>query len=193
MTSMSKTKRMYFAGSILILIAAAACLLYLYQSKSVMSDRVPVAASSTIPSSAVPATASATQTSISTVPISTTTAITFEVVTTPTQQARGLGGRKVIPDNYGMLFVFKQDLEPGFWMKDMLTSIDMIWLTDNGTIAGITTNVSPSTYPDVFYPPQPIRYVLETRVGLASSRGWKVGTKVPLPTPYGTLPLPYGK
>ena len=113
-----------------------------------------------------------------------TAKMTFEVVATQAEQNRGLGGRSVIPDNYAMLFVFPTDGLPGFWMKDMLTSIDMIWLTDNGTIVAIDGSVSPSTYPNVFYPPSPIRYVLETRAGFAAEKNWRVGTQVTLPLPY---------
>jgi uncharacterized membrane protein (UPF0127 family) len=108
------------------------------------------------------------------------TGISYEIVTTPEAQAQGLGGRSSIPDNYGMLFVFPADGSPGFWMKDMLVPIDMIWLTDNGTIASITPSVATSTYPTVFYPPTPIKYVLETRAGFAQERNWTVGTQIPL-------------
>jgi uncharacterized membrane protein (UPF0127 family) len=83
-----------------------------------------------------------------------------------------------------MLFVFPHDQEPGFWMKDMLTSIDMIWVTDSGIIVAIDSSVSPTTYPKSFYPPQPIRYVLETRAGFAQEKGWTIGTHVTLPLPY---------
>jgi uncharacterized membrane protein (UPF0127 family) len=112
------------------------------------------------------------------------TNIIFEIATSSAAQERGLGGRKTIADNYGMLFVFKEDGKPGFWMKDMLTSIDMVWLTDAGVIASITASVAPETYPNVFYPPRPIRYVLETRAGFSQSRKWMVGTKILLPLPY---------
>lgn len=111
--------------------------------------------------------------------------IDFEVSTTTAQQEQGLSGRAVVPDNYAMLFVFPQDGQYGFWMKDMLVPLDMIWLTDNGTIASITPDVPANSYPTVFYPPEPIRYVLETRVGLAAEKGWKAGTRIPLPLPYG--------
>jgi uncharacterized membrane protein (UPF0127 family) len=110
----------------------------------------------------------------------------FEVVTTEAQQERGLGGRADIPQNYGMLFVFSTDQKVGFWMKDMLTSIDIVWLSDNGTILGIEDSVSPDTYPEAFYPPQPVKYVLETRAGEMRRRGWSVGSRVLLPLPYGS-------
>lgn len=111
-------------------------------------------------------------------------AFTWEIVTTSTEQARGLSGRNDIPQNYGMLFVFENKDSYGFWMKDMLTSIDMIWLSDTGIILGITENVAPESFPQAYYPPEPVRYVLETKVGEADRQGWIVGTDLELPSPY---------
>jgi uncharacterized membrane protein (UPF0127 family) len=117
--------------------------------------------------------------------VATTTNFSYEVVTTAAQQEKGLGGRADIPSKYGMLFVFAKDDSYGFWMKDMLSSIDIIWLSDTGAILKIDASVSPSTYPKPFYPPQPVRFVLETRAGEAARYGWTVGTKLPLPLPDG--------
>jgi uncharacterized membrane protein (UPF0127 family) len=114
----------------------------------------------------------------------TTGSMRFEIVDTEAEQALGLGNRASIPDNYGMLFVFKDKQRYGFWMKDMLAPIDITWLSDNGTILLIDHSVSPDTYPRAFYPPVPVRYVLETRAGYAADHAWSVGTQVPLPAPY---------
>lgn len=108
----------------------------------------------------------------------------YEIVTTLEEQERGLGGRKEIPDNYGMLFIFPRKDRYGFWMKDMLASIDIIWLSSDGTITKIDENVSPTSYPEVYYPPEPLQYVLETQAGFATRNGWHVGTKVPIPETY---------
>lgn len=107
--------------------------------------------------------------------------MTFEIADTQLKQERGLSGRAVIPDNYGMLFVFPKADRYGFWMHEMLTSIDILWLADDGTILGIEHSVSPDTYPESFYPPEPVRYVLETRAGYALEHGWVVGSVVDLP------------
>jgi hypothetical protein len=115
------------------------------------------------------------------VAIATSTPIQFEIVTTPVAQEKGLGGRAKIPDNYGMLFVFPEKGNVGFWMKDMLAPIDIIWLADDGKIVGIEASVLPATYPKAFYPPSPVRYVLETRAGFATDHAWTTGTTVPLP------------
>lgn len=106
----------------------------------------------------------------------------YDIVTDPVAQEKGLGGRATVPENYGMLFVFPNDGRYGFWMKDMIVPIDIIWLSDNGTIVGIDADVATSTYPAVFYPPELVRYVLETRAGEALRQGWSTGTALSLPS-----------
>lgn len=109
----------------------------------------------------------------------------FEIADTPQAQQQGLSGRANLSDTYGMLFVFDEPSRPGFWMKDMLVPIDIVWLSDTGVVVGIEHNVSPDTYqkvpPDVFYPPSQVSYALEVRAGLAASRGWSVGSVIVLP------------
>jgi hypothetical protein len=105
----------------------------------------------------------------------------FEVVKTPAKITRGLSGRADIAADYGMLFVFSRKSRCGFWMNEMLAPIDIIWLDDDGTIVGIEAEVSPDTFPEMFYSPVPVRLVLETRAGEANAKGWTVGTRVELP------------
>ncbi len=105
--------------------------------------------------------------------------LTVEVVDTFDARALGLSGRTELPDNYGMLFVFDTAERQGFWMKDMQVPIDIFWLKDNGTILDVKENVSPDTYPDVFYPSAPVRYVLETRAGFASNHALTKGDSIP--------------
>jgi len=107
--------------------------------------------------------------------------VQFEIADTQEKQVLGLSGRVSVPHNYGMLFVFPTDGNYGFWMKDMLVPIDMIWLSDTGQVIGINDSVSPSTYPSVFYPPQPVRYVLEMRAGEAKLQGWSTGSFIKIP------------
>ncbi len=108
--------------------------------------------------------------------------IRFEISTTTAEQERGLSGRSVIPNNYAMLFIFQKKSRYGFWMKDMLAPIDIIWLSDNGTIMGINNSIQPDTYPNVFYAPVAVRYVLEMQAGYAIRHKWYVGFVVKLPT-----------
>ena len=99
---------------------------------------------------------------------------TYEVVDTDATREQGLSGRTSIPENYGMLFVFpKKDLH-GFWMKDMQFAIDMIWINEEGIIVGIERGATPESFPQSFFPPEPVPYVLETVPGEAEKQGWSV-------------------
>ena len=117
--------------------------------------------------------------------VGTYAAFRYEIADTPAKQELGLGKRPTIEDNYGMMFVFPKADRYGFWMKDMLAPIDIIWLSDNGTVILIDHGVDPGTYPHVFYPPTPVKYVLETRAGYARDHGLEVDSKIALPPPYG--------
>ncbi len=107
----------------------------------------------------------------------------IEIADTNVKREQGLSGRTDISDEYGMLFVFPKAERYGFWMKDMHFAIDIIWVSEEGSIVGITENVSPETYPAVFYPPSPVPYVLEVRGGLSEKRGWATSTVLNLPIP----------
>lgn len=102
----------------------------------------------------------------------------LEYATTPEARERGLGGRKEIPENYGMLFMFSKDDTYGFWMKDMLVPIDIFWLDAKGQVVFIARDVATSTYPNVFYPSEPVRYVLETAAGFAQKNNITTRTQL---------------
>ncbi len=103
-------------------------------------------------------------------------AIALELATTTAAQELGLGGRTQVPDDYGMLFIFASDGSYGFWMKDMKVPIDMFWLADDGSVVTMKTDIATSTYPAVFYPTEPVRYVLETMSGYAAEHGIHAGS-----------------
>jgi uncharacterized membrane protein (UPF0127 family) len=176
---MSFIKRYPLPIGLFCLVLISGCLLVAHVRASDMSDSQKV--SVLIPSSAALAALAA----VPPRPTQLVNGIDFEIASTSAEQEQGLSDRSNVPDNYAMLFVFPEDGQYGFWMKDMEVPLDMIWVTDNGTIASINQNVAADSYPAVFYPPVPIRYVLETRVGLAQEKGWKVGTHISLPLPYG--------
>ncbi|HEV8590954.1 MAG TPA: DUF192 domain-containing protein [Pyrinomonadaceae bacterium] len=94
------------------------------------------------------------------------------------ERARGLSGLSGLAEGEGMLFVFESAGLHAFWMKDMLFSIDILWIAADGTIVHIAPSVSPDTYPQSFIPPTPARYVLEVRAGFATEHGIEVGSKV---------------
>ena len=104
----------------------------------------------------------------------------LEYATTTAAQKRGLSGRAEVPGDYGMLFVFNTANRYGFWMKDMLAPIDIFWLDDSLKVVAVSSDLDPATYPDVFYPPIPVRYVLETAAGFARAHSIATGTPLVL-------------
>lgn len=107
--------------------------------------------------------------------------ISFELADTPEEQERGLSGRSEVPHRYAMLFVFPKAGRYGFWMKDMRVPIDIVWLDEAGVVTRIDAWVDPASYPTLYYPPVPTRYVIETRAGEAEALGWEEGSAIALP------------
>lgn len=106
------------------------------------------------------------------------TAVQVEVAGTPALRERGLSGHAPLGAGEGMLFVFEQDGMWGIWMKDMAFAIDIVWADASGTITTIYRSVSPDTYPNVFYPSAPARYVLELPAGFTAAHGIEEGEKI---------------
>lgn len=102
------------------------------------------------------------------------------VVDTPETRAKGLSGRKSLAANEGMLFIFPDDGIYGFWMKDMLFPIDIVWISADKRVVHVDSDVSPITYPRVFEPPLPVRYVLELPAGKAKEYNALPGSNVGL-------------
>ena len=96
-------------------------------------------------------------------------------VNTSATRTRGLSGTKKLPENSGMLFTFDEADKHGIWMKDMYFPIDIFWINENYMITHIQENVSPDTYPTVFYPKEKSLYVLETNAGFAEKYDLKSG------------------
>ena len=106
-----------------------------------------------------------------------------EIADSEEERAKGLSGRKKLEEDGGMLFLFeKENVFPSFWMKDMLIAIDIIWIND-GEIVKIDKNVEPEPGKStaeltLYYPSEPIDYVLEVNAGFSDGNGIKLGDQV---------------
>ena len=108
--------------------------------------------------------------------------LTVEVADTDASRTQGLSGREKLDEGTGLLFDFSNSdfKKPGFWMKDMRISIDIIWI-GNGKIIGIEQNVP--LQPEgvelpVYYPPSDISHVLEVPAGWSTKNNIVVGENV---------------
>jgi len=91
-----------------------------------------------------------------------------EIARTPAQQRRGLMFRKSLPLDEGMLFVFQENADHSFWMKNTLIPLDMIFIDQSGYIVGIVANAVPTTT-TARRVAQASRYVLEVNGGFAAA------------------------
>jgi uncharacterized membrane protein (UPF0127 family) len=103
------------------------------------------------------------------------TPIKVEVADTDASRTQGLSDRTSLASGSGMLFVFDPPQSPGFWMKDMNFSLDMVWVGVDNSIIKIDKDVAPSTYPNAFFPPSPVKFVLELPAGFSDAQSIKVG------------------
>ncbi len=105
----------------------------------------------------------------------------LEVVSDPAKQAKGLGGRGVLPEDTGMLFVFGRPKMQNFWMKGMLIPLDVVWINDFKVI-GVSENILPpgqrDGVVDRMASPSAADMVLEINAGLVEKLGIKVGDAV---------------
>lgn len=108
------------------------------------------------------------------------TELCTELVSTAADKKRGLGGRESLPANAGMLFVSQEDALHGIWMKNMNFSIDVLWLNSSGDVTYIEPNISPDSYPRVYRPFIPSRYILEVNAGFIEEHGVTVGDTLAL-------------
>lgn len=104
-----------------------------------------------------------------------------EVANTDEERRIGLGGRDTLNGIEGMLFIFDEPGYHGIWMKDMRFNIDVIWISEDLRVVGITERLEPSSYPRIFEPSVPVKYIVETEPKFANSFGIRIGDSVYLP------------
>lgn len=102
--------------------------------------------------------------------------INVEVSDDQEERAKGLMFRDNLDG--GMLFVFEEPGVYSFWMKDMLISLDIIWINDN-KIVFIQENAQPCVNSCTSYNLGiESEYVLELNAGEVSKLNLEVGDEV---------------
>lgn len=105
-----------------------------------------------------------------------------KIADTPEKLEKGLMFIKHLPENEGMLFIFPQEEEQVFWMKNTLIDLDMVFIRANRQVHSVAKEVPHSyTYtPDseVAYASGFGQYVLELAAKTADKHGIKPGKKI---------------
>jgi hypothetical protein len=99
-----------------------------------------------------------------------------EVAAAPRERERGLMGRKQLPANGGMLFVFEQAAPQCFWMHNTPLPLSIAFIDSQGRIVNLA-DMQP--YSDTLHcAATNVRYALEVEQGGFAQRGITVGAHV---------------
>jgi uncharacterized membrane protein (UPF0127 family) len=106
-----------------------------------------------------------------------THSFTVEIARTSPQQARGLMFRTELADDKGMIFPFADARMAGFWMKNTVIPLDIIFIGTDGRIVNIAANAEPYSEENR-RSAAPVRAVLELGGGRAAQLGIGPGDPV---------------
>lgn len=105
--------------------------------------------------------------------------VSVEIAATADQRQLGLMNRQSMPEDAGMLFLFKTNIQYGFWMKNTYIPLDIAYISADGVVLQIFA--AKPLDETVLIPDAPYRYVLEVNQGWFERHGVGVGAKVTLP------------
>jgi len=109
--------------------------------------------------------------------------LSVEVADTDSERQKGLGGKLILGQDQGMLFVFDQaQAYHSFWMKDMKFAIDIIWISNNKIVqidkdAKAEPGVSDQNLKR-YISKVPVDLVLEVNSGFCDKNSIKVGDTI---------------
>lgn len=105
------------------------------------------------------------------------TSLRVELAQTDESRQRGLMFRKNMPHQEGMLFVFDEDTDVPFWMKNTYIPLDILFIDANFQIVDIKENTHPMSE-ELIRPGAPYRLALEVNAGFVKENKIEAGDKV---------------
>lgn len=103
----------------------------------------------------------------------------IEVAETPEQYSYGLMNRLTLAENEGMLFIFKEEEQRFFWMKNTFINLSIAYIDKNKKIIDIQDMKAATSSLDDKLPSYPSKgkamYALEVNQGWFERNGIKVG------------------
>ena len=100
-----------------------------------------------------------------------------EMAIKPEQQITGLMFRTSVPRDGGMLFDWGTPRDSQMWMKNTLVPLDMVFISEDGTIRAIAEDTVPESLA-VIDSRGPVRATLELAAGTTARLNMRVGDKV---------------
>lgn len=105
--------------------------------------------------------------------------VALEVAATDPTRTRGLMWRDHLDDGYGMLFVFDEESDHSFWMKNTVIPLDMVFIGADQVVVGVHANATPLSLEPISVG-RPSKWVLEVAGGYAGRAGIATGDRIDL-------------
>jgi len=105
--------------------------------------------------------------------------VALEVAATDPTRTRGLMWRDHLDDGHGMLFVFDEESDHSFWMKNTVIPLDMVFIGADQVVVGVHANATPLSLEPISVG-RPSKWVLEVAGGYAGRAGIATGDRVDL-------------
>ena len=97
------------------------------------------------------------------------------------EQAKGLMYRKALGEDRGMLFVYPEERELSYWMKNTLIPLSIAYIDSEGRIVDILDMKPLDDNPPHYVSSEPVQYALEVNKGFFEKKGVKEGDHAELP------------
>jgi uncharacterized membrane protein (UPF0127 family) len=102
-----------------------------------------------------------------------------EIADTPDERSQGLMNREALAENSGMLFLYEEDHQGGFWMRNTLIPLSIAFVLEDGTIIDIQ-DMEPETT-ELHRPDEKYRNAIEANQGWFDRNNIAAGDVVAIP------------
>lgn len=102
--------------------------------------------------------------------------LAVEVASDDPSRRLGLMNRESLPENRGMLFIFRNAVEQSFWMKNTLIPLSIAFISDDGEILQIE-HMKPKDETSTLSKHR-VRYALEVNKGWFERHGIEPGARI---------------
>ena len=115
--------------------------------------------------------------------------LNVELATSPEELGRGLIGRKALPADSGMLFVYPADLGTRYNLMGYAFPVDILYIDENKVIINLKENAIPCRVADCgYYSIWPHRYALQLPAGTTKRLSIHAGDVLSFNLPSGDVP-----